>query len=271
MKKRIDVIANEESFNNLSTFKDIEELNRTVRHYREEIQTAVKRSDVQDRLTALLELLKRHSCKQIGVSYMCKNTIAQKMEIAYKTVQRLVKKLEDLGMIRQVAMKRKKDMLQTANAIVIIPAKKEVSGKTPPKKSGKCPTIKTTSLSLKQKIINTKRKAVAQFHHVDKPVDKANFVPHWVPETFANLSGFFYSKAASIQEFWKVVRQCNRVINYETGARAFTAAEELEIGIKAFKDFVMKVKAGKRMIKGEFAYFNGIVNKIMDKRYFEVE
>ncbi|MDT0163809.1 helix-turn-helix domain-containing protein [Bacillus sp. AG4(2022)] len=270
-KKRIDVIANEESFHNLSTFKDIEELNRTVRKYKEEIQAAVKRSDVQARLTALLELLKRHSCKQIGVSYMCKRTIAQKMEIAYKTVQRLVKKLEDLGIIRQVSMKRKKDMLQTANAIIIIPAKQEVSGKTPPKKSGKCPTIKTKSISLKQKIINTKRKAAAHFHHVDKPVDKANFVAHWVPDSFAQLAGFFYSQAATIQEFWRVVRQCNRIINFETGARAFTDAEELEIGTKAFKDFVMKVKAGKRMIKGEFAYFNGIVNKLMDKLYFDPE
>jgi hypothetical protein len=30
-----------------------------------------------------------------------------------------MKKLEDLGMIRQVPMKRKKDMMQTANAIII--------------------------------------------------------------------------------------------------------------------------------------------------------
>ncbi|MGD6894270.1 helix-turn-helix domain-containing protein [Bacillus infantis] len=271
MKKRIDVIANEESFHNLSTFKDIEELNLTVRKYKEEIQAAVKRSDVQARLTALLELLKRHSCKQIGVSYMCKRTIAQKMEIAYKTVQRLVKKLEDLGMIRQVAMKRKKDMLQTANAIVIIPAKQEVSGKTPPKESGKCPTNKTTSLSLKQKIINTKRKAVAHFHHVDKPVDKANFISHWVPESFAQLAGFFYSHAASIQEFWKIVKQNNRVINHTTGDRAFTTEQELEIGLRAFKEFVMKVKKGVRMVKGEYAYFNGIVNNLMDKLFFEMD
>ncbi|MEF7566294.1 helix-turn-helix domain-containing protein [Bacillus infantis] len=271
MKKRIDVIANEESFHNLSTFKDIEELNRTVRKYKEDIQAAVKRSDVQIRLTTLLELLKRHSCKQIGVSYMCKRTIAQKMEIAYKTVQRLVKKLEELGMIRQVAMKRKKDMLQTANAIVIIPVKQEVSGKTPPKKSGKCPTNKTNSLSLKQKIINTKRKAVAHFHHVDKSVDKANFVAHWVPESFAQLAGLFYSQAANIQEFWKVVKQNNRVINHATGDRAFTKEQELEIGLKAFKEFVMKVKKGVRMVKGEFAYFNGIVNNLMDKLYFEMD
>lgn len=154
MKKRIDVIANEESYNNLSSFTDIEELNKTVRVYRDIIRVDIKRSDVQTRLIALLELLKRHSCKQIGVSYMSKNTIADKLEVSYKTVQRLMKKLEDLGMIRQVPMKRKKDMMQTANAIIIQPVKDDMSGKPPVKKSKKCPAIKTTTYFLKQNIKN---------------------------------------------------------------------------------------------------------------------
>jgi len=66
---------------------------------------------------------------------MCKNTIADKLEVSYKTVQRLVKKLEELGIIRQVPMKRKKDMLQTANAIIIVPTvKDDMSDKHIPKK-----------------------------------------------------------------------------------------------------------------------------------------
>lgn len=110
MKKRIYVIANEEAYNNLSSFIDVEELNKNVRVCRDAIRASVKRVDVQARLIKLLEILKRHSCNQIDVSYMCKNTIADKLEVSYKTVQRLMKKLEDLGMIRQVPMKRKKDI-----------------------------------------------------------------------------------------------------------------------------------------------------------------
>lgn len=274
MSKRIDVIASVESFHNLSSFNSIEEMNQSVRIYRDIIKTNVKRSDVQIRLIALLELLKRHSCKQIGVSYMCKNTIADKMELSYKTVQRLMKKLEDLGMIRQVSMKRKKDMLQTANAIIIQLAKEDVSDKNPPKKSGKCPTIKTSSSLLKQNTNNT-RKAVAKIAKVDKSADnqikQANFVAHWVPDRFSSLVNSFYGKAETINEFWKVVKQNNRIINHVEGIRAFTDEQELHIGVKAFKEFVMKVKAGKKMIKGVFAYFNGIVNKIMDKLYFDPE
>ncbi|MDQ0268849.1 DNA-binding Lrp family transcriptional regulator [Cytobacillus purgationiresistens] len=262
MKKCIDVIANEESYINLSTFKDIEGMNKTIRTNKDIIRATVKRSDVQVRLIALLELLKRHSCKQLGVSYMSKNTIADKLELSYKTVQRLMKKLEDLGMIRQVSMKRKKDMLQTANAIIIQPVQDDVSDKTPPKESEKCPT-KTKPVSLKQnnKRLNKRNRSVE--------LSSANFIAHWVPKAFADFTSNFYSKAETIQEFWKVVKQCNRVIDYENDKRAFTGDQELQIGVKAFKEFVMKLKAGTRMIKGEFAYFNGIVNKLMDKLYFD--
>ncbi|KWW15477.1 cytosolic protein [Peribacillus simplex] len=260
MKKRIDVISNEESYNNLSSFTVIEELNKTVRVYRDVIRLDIKRSDVQSRLIALLELLKRHSCKQLGVSYMCKNTIADKLEVSYKTVQRLMKKLEVLGMICQVPMKRKKDMMQTANAIIIQPVNDEMTGKTPVKMTKKCPAIKTTTSFLKQNIKNNKRKAVVD-NSLAKSLNQANFVAHWVPGVFSNLVGSFYEKAETIQEFWKVIKQCNRVVDYSTNKRAFTRGQEIEIGTKAFKEFVMKVKSRVNMRKGQFAYFNGIVNK----------
>ncbi|MBT2618618.1 MULTISPECIES: helix-turn-helix domain-containing protein [unclassified Bacillus (in: firmicutes)] len=275
MKKRIYIFANEEAYNNLSSFTDIEELNKTVRVYRDTIRTDIKRADVQSRFIILLELLKRHSCKQIGVSYMCKNTIASKLEVSHKTVQRLMKKLEDLGMIHQVPMKRKKDMMQTANAILIQPVNDEMSGKAPVKESKKCPTIKTTTSFLKQNIKNNKRKAIAQFSHVDSSLEnsltQANFVAHWVPVVFSNLVSSFYEKAETIQEFWKVIKQCNRVVDYSTNKRAFTGKQEIEIGTKAFKEFAMKVKSGVKMHKGQFAYFNGIVNKLMNELYFDEE
>ncbi|WP_339161846.1 helix-turn-helix domain-containing protein [Siminovitchia sp. FSL W7-1587] len=257
--KKIDVIANEESYTNLSTFKDVESLNETVRTYRDVIKSSVKRADVQARLINLLEILKRHSCKYVGVSFLCKNSIAGMLEVSYKTVQRLMKKLVDLGMIRQVAMKRKSDMLQTANAVIIQPVKKEVSDKTPAKSPTKCPANKTTSISLKQ---NTNKRNDASLN--------ANFVAHWVPERFASLVSCFYQEAKTIQEFWKVIKQCNRVVNVFTGDRAFNSEQELSIGIRAIKEFVMKVKEGVRM-KNKFGYFNGIVNNLMDKLYFDRE
>ncbi|MDF9626789.1 helix-turn-helix domain-containing protein [Bacillus cereus] len=272
MKKRINVIANEESFHNLSSFKDVEELNQTIRTYRDTIRMSIKRTDVQAKLLTLLELLKRHSCKYVGVSFLCKNSIAEKMKVSYKTVQRLMKKLVDLKMINQVAMKRKKDMLQTSNAIIIQPIVEEVSNKTQGESPTKCPTIKTTPVSLKQNIKDINKRNSNENRNTPKEnMDQADFVAHWVPERFISFTRSFYHESKTVEELWKVVRQCNRVVNYTTGDKAFTNDQALTIGLRAIKEFVMKIKSGIKMKKGKFAYFNGIVNNLMDKFYFDTE
>ncbi|PET35959.1 cytosolic protein, partial [Bacillus cereus] len=56
-----------------------------------------------------------------------------------------------------------------------------------------------------------------------------------------------------------------------TGSKAFTKEQEVTIGLKAIKEFVMKIKSETKMKKGKFAYFNGIVNNLMDKFYFDSE
>ncbi|WP_144496874.1 helix-turn-helix domain-containing protein [Bacillus toyonensis] len=269
MKKRINVIANKESFHNLSLFKDVEELNQTVRTYRDTIRMSIKRTDVQAKLLTLLELLKRHSCKYVGVSFLCKNSIAEKMKVSYKTVQRLMKKLVDLKMINQVEMKRKKDMLQTSNAIIIQPIVEEVSDKVDTKRPTKCPTIKTKPVSLKQNIKDiNKRNRNEDSNTPEDNIKEADFVAHWVPERFVSFTRSFYSESKTIQELWKVVRQCNTMINFSTGQKAFTKDQELMIGLTAIKELVMKMKSGANMKKGTFAYFNGIVNNLMDKYFF---
>ncbi|WP_342761467.1 helix-turn-helix domain-containing protein [Bacillus sp. BR3(2024)] len=271
-KKCIDVIASEESFRNLSPFIELEELNKTIRTYRDNIRMSIKRTDVQSKLITLLEILKCHSCKYVGVSFLCKNSIADMMEVSYKTVQRLMKKLVDLEMIKQVAMKRKKDMLQTSNAIIIQPIVEEMSDKVDTKSPTKCPTIKTKPISLKQNIKDkNKRNSNEDSNTPEKNIEQADFVAHWVPERFVSLVSSFYSESKTIQELWKVVRQCNKTINFSTGDKAFTKDQELTIGLKAIKEFVMKIKSGVKMKKGKFAYFNGIVNKLMDKFYFDKE
>ncbi|MEK4414896.1 helix-turn-helix domain-containing protein [Bacillus sp. FSL K6-0268] len=270
MKTRIDVIASKKTYCNLSTFKKVEELNKTIRTYRDNIRMSIKRTDVQSKLIALLEILKRHSCKYVGVSFLCKNRIAEKMKVSYKTVQRLMKKLVDLKIIKQVAMKRTKDMLQTSNAIIIQPIVEEVSDKIDTKSPAKCPTIKTKPVSLKQNIKDiNKRNSNENDTTLVENIKQANFVAHWVPERFVSFTRSFYHESKTIQELWKVVRQCNRFVNYTTGQRAFTKEQELTIGLVAIKELVMKMKSRVNMKKGTFAYFNGIVNNIMDKFYFD--
>ncbi|MED2216629.1 helix-turn-helix domain-containing protein, partial [Bacillus thuringiensis] len=105
----------------------------------------------------------------------------------------------------------------------------------------------------------------------EENIEQADFVAHWVPERFISLVNSFYNESKTIQELWKVVRQCNKIVNHTTGDKAFTKDQELTIGLQAIKEFVMKIKSGTKMKKGKFAYFNGIVNKLMDKFYFDKE
>lgn len=118
-KRAIDIVFSEETLANLQSFKSVEELNKTVYRYKKRIQ----RSDYKGKKNALaiLEYLKRHSCKFTGVSWKGKRKIAADLGISDKTVTRVCQWLEANGFIRQYEMKRPSDMRQTANAIVIQP------------------------------------------------------------------------------------------------------------------------------------------------------
>lgn len=265
MPKTITIIANEESYQNLSSFNDIEQLNKTCRHYRDIIKATVKRSDVQQRLNSLLELLKRYSCKQLGVSYMTKNTMAEKLQLSYKTIQRLVKKLQDMNIIKQLPMKRKKDMLQTSNAIIIVPFE-EVTDKTPTKVSKKCPAIKTTTV-LKQdnntNHLNVKRSPYIKF----------------VPKQLQHYQAFFGKRIKDLySRVWLASKKLNISPNQSVmQSIGLTVMEQLKQYVKSDKqlsdDQLCKLAYAisfnqleqKYGDKGEYLDWGYLANKILNK------
>ncbi|BAR85711.1 MULTISPECIES: helix-turn-helix domain-containing protein [Bacillus cereus group] len=267
-KQGITIIAGNETYENLTTFKTVDELNKTVRAYKEEFVDQLNKTQL-----AVLNKLHNYSSKFFGVSFRTKKHIAEDLNISRRTVIRVCLHLESLGIIKQLEMKRKSDMRQTSNAIVIQPIVEEhVVTQAPVKNEEKCHTNKTTTKTLKQNIKDiNKRNSNEHSNTPEKNIEQADFVAHWVPERFVSLVSSFYSESKTIQELWKVVRQCNKIVNHTTGDKAFTKDQELTIGLKAIKEFVMKIKSGTKMKKGKFAYFNGIVNKLMDKFYFDKE
>jgi len=72
---------------------------------------------------ALLDILHKYSAKYKGVSFLCKNKIGELIGKSRRTVIRVCHRLEALGIIHQLPMKRASDMQQTSNAIVIQPVK----------------------------------------------------------------------------------------------------------------------------------------------------
>ncbi len=268
-KQSIAIIAGNETYKNLSTFKTIKELNDTVRTYKEKFVNQLNKNQL-----AVLVHLHNHSAKFFGVSFKTKKKIAEALNISRRTVIRACLHLESLGILKQLEMKRKSDMKQTSNAIVIQPiiVKEQIVTPEPAKNDDFCHTKKTTTKTLKQNIKEkNKRNSNENSDTPEENIEQADFVAHWVPERFISLVSSFYSESKTIQELWKVVRQCNKITNFSTGDKAFNKDQELTIGLKAVKEFVMKVKSGAKMKKGKFAYFNGIVNNLMDKFYFDKE
>ncbi|MED3465331.1 helix-turn-helix domain-containing protein [Bacillus thuringiensis] len=267
-KQGITIIASNETYENLATFKTVDELNKTVRAYKEKFVDQLNKTQL-----TVLNKLHNYSSKFFGVSFRTKKHIAEDLNISRRTVIRVCLHLESLGIIKQLEMKRKSDMRQTSNAIVIQPIVEEhVVTQAPVKNEEKCHTNKTTTKTLKQNIKDiNKRNSNENSNTPEENIEQADFVAHWVPERFVSLVSSFYSESKTIQELWKVVRQCNKIVNHTTGDKAFTKDQEITIGLKAIKEFVMKIKSGTKMKKGKFAYFNGIVNKLMDKFYFDKE
>ncbi|PFB51767.1 cytosolic protein [Bacillus thuringiensis] len=266
-KQAITILASVETYENLVSFQTIEELNDTVRAYKEQFADQLNKNQL-----AVMNHLHNHSAKYFGISFKSKKKIAEVLHISRRTVIRACQHLESLGIIKQLEMKRKSDMRQTSNIIVIHPiiAEEQIVTEAPTKNDEICHTKKTTTKTLKQKSKDiNKRNSNEDSNMTEENIKRANFVAHWVPKRFASLASAYYSTAKTIQEFWKVVKQCNRVVNHTTGATAFDKEQELHIGVQAMKEFAMKIKNGVRMKKGKFAYFNGIVNHLMDKYYFD--
>src|SRR5690606_19903840 len=97
-------------------FKTIEQLNESVRIHK-------RNPKLNETDRAVLDLLAQYSCKVIGKSWLAKSTIAELVGKSRRTIIRVCKKLESLGIIRQYERKRATgDRRQTSNLIVILPA-----------------------------------------------------------------------------------------------------------------------------------------------------
>ncbi|PFB54243.1 cytosolic protein, partial [Bacillus thuringiensis] len=200
-KQAITILASEETYENLVSFQTIEELNDTVRAYK-------KQYKLNKNQMAVLDHLHSHSCKYFGVSFKSKKKIADALHISRRTVIRVCQYLESLGIIKQLEMKRKSDMRQTSNIIVIRPiiAEEQIVTEAPTKTVEICHTKKTTTKTLKQKIKNINIRNRNEFQST---VNDNDFIDYRVPQSMRmKLQTAFDSKV--INESFKNARNIAR-------------------------------------------------------------
>ncbi|MCE7792297.1 transcriptional regulator [Salipaludibacillus sp. CUR1] len=78
----------------------------SVSNMDEFVSEALEVLEIKELDRSLLRLLAGYSCKFIGVSFMKVQTMADKLEVSYKTTQRALKRLKDIGVIQRVRQLR---------------------------------------------------------------------------------------------------------------------------------------------------------------------
>ncbi|TKI81185.1 helix-turn-helix domain-containing protein [Bacillus mycoides] len=257
-KQAITILAGIETYENLASFQTLTELNDTVRAYRKQFANKLNKNQF-----AVLNHLHSHSSKYFGVSFKSKKKIAEALHISRRTVIRVCQHLESLGIIKQLEMKRKSDMRQTSNIIIIQPsiAEEQLVTPSPTKKAEICHTKKTTTKTLKQKIkdiIKRKEDVSPSFQH------DLDFIDYRVPQSMRmKLATTFESTV--INESFKNARNI-----VKKAAKKFTLLADTDVfhNLLANASSVLFSKTHKyehngKLMKNPIGYFTRTFKKMV--------
>lgn len=260
-------------------FESLGELNDNFHAQRDWIfRELEKKADYKRRLAKVLEVLKMHSCKYLGISFLTENRLCEAYEtlhgetISKRSVSAYIKQLKEIGFVTILAAKRE-DGKQTANIVVIEKIARMGEGErkvSPPEVKGErknaaepCAggveefrgesrsekvahkgeenlrTIKTSS-PFKTTLKKTKER-IANGKRL------LNFVPKW----FQNQIGCCSRDAREVFEYWKVTKHLAR----RTFGSVVGADEWRETVGKAVREFYLSAKAASR---GKFKMNNPV-------------
>lgn len=241
MGQAIDMIAGEAAYAGLATFKDLNHLNEAVRHYQDIINSMNVRQDVKRNLLAVIEHIKRYSCRFFGVSWQGKRQIAADLNMSDRTIIRVCQRLEAFGFIKQHAMKRSSDMQQTSNAIVIQPLETESVRQEAAKVSDQ-----KNKISLKQNPLlhNT---------YSAKPVTFYQHFKHFI-STKMDI------KQSMISRLFGVYKSHSSMM---TKYGAYSVEDMEHVGYEALKVAVLSQKT--RRIKSLPGFYNGVLDRMLDR------
>lgn len=124
---------------NLTSMVDVEHLNYSINEHMKRIKENLD----GEKIMRLFQIMAEHSVKHAGMSFMNNKTMASKLEVSVRTIQRYTKKLESLKVLLKIPTIRKKNNSQTSNTYVILPVLKRAC-------HGGCHTLNPSLNLLKQ-------------------------------------------------------------------------------------------------------------------------
>lgn len=275
--------AIESGFNFINRrFESLDELNNNFHAQRDWIfEKMEKKTDYKRRLAKVLEVLKMHSCKYIGISFLTENRLCKAYEAQYgesiskRTVGTCVKQLREIGFITTLPAKRE-DGKQTANIVLIerfkstvksgiqtetiFDGEEEKANKEPrPNEEGKSQAQKLAHKdpeNLRTKKTTSLFKTSLKDHkeRIAKDRRLLNFVPKWFKEKIACCS----TKAKEVYEYWKVTKH----LMDRTFGTSIKAKEREGVVARSIRELFLSAKAsarGKFKMRNPFGFFHAIL------------
>ncbi|MBP1913263.1 putative transcriptional regulator [Lederbergia galactosidilyticus] len=279
------LLANEATYRSLSTFESVEELNEAIKIHRTNNQLSATER-------AVLELISRYACKYVGVCYLSKNNIAEAVGRVRRTVIRACNRLEALGIIKQYETKRDGgDRRQSTNVIVVLPLRISQVGDTchsseyvrlsheveTMSSQAKCPTSGSMPRGTKRRTSSDKDKMsesaevtpdMSRHKTPSNKLNNINYINTYYKPFYARFKAFIGSTIGKdsqriISRLYGVYLSHSKPL---LAGNAFDKGSVEHIGFQALKTAVMATK--NKRIKNLAGYFNGILDRMLDKLYF---
>ena len=255
-------------------FANLDEMGESFRRQRTWIYEHLQRkADFKRRLARLLEVIKMHSCKHLGISYLCERTMAYEYEvlcgerISKRTVHSMVMQLRELGFITAIPTKRG-DGKQSANILVLermgenpasgnlahkegenLHTKKAPSPSKPVAKATRERMASTRPEAEQQEKANAKGKIPARG---DKRL--LNLVPEWFQERIACCT----REPKAVHEYWKVARHLTRKV-FDLGADGEGERFVIQTAIREFFKASKAAARDKFIMRNPFGFFHAVL------------
>lgn len=252
--------GNIEGFEQFSQFSSLQELNTHI-----EMWLGVHKQDFSKGALVGLKRLVRFSAKIPGVCNAKIGTILKAIHEEYKThgiscstFKRMIQKAKELGILTVYETERKNGS-QSSNLYSF----NRFPSNEPPKEEIMNHPKETNNLLKTEKDQKIKERK-------EEPSDlDYTYVSDRVPQPFVQLVKCFFSKAQTIEEYWKMVEISAYQHHWENDPELM-----LDVALQSFKQLMRKLKFNSN-IKNPFGYFYGILNhkflilyrEVLDKKF----
>ena len=224
------------------TFENVSDMDKFICEVLESI-------DLNELERKLLRLLAGHSCKFIGVSFLKVGSMATAMEVSYKTTQRALKRLKEIGIIKRVRTLRPVSGGFGASLTLISPI--ELTYRKVSEKSAPEPARKTTE---KKETFSFKTFTKDLIHIRQQEELDYSYLEESLPREFIQVVKPFVNPEEAYS-LWSKVQAVSRKY-------APNVLELCEPAIRAFKATVWAYKLGK--VRGSFGgYFWGTLSRLL--------